>query len=278
MRRLGRRRSRAPLALAYHAISDHWDNSLSVSTARFEAQVRHLRDLGYTGVRFSDLAHRPENRGLVAITFDDAFSSVRSRALPLLEELGWPATVFASSAVLDAGEPMTWLLGVQGQAPQHDHTLRPLGWDDLRLLHERGWEIGSHGATHRRLSALDAGERARELIVSRERIEAEVGPCVAISYPWGEVVDDVVAGAAKAGYTAGSGLEGRFEEKDPMRVPRFAVSRYDGTLRFAAKTSRTLSTVRRTPVWTGLERIRRRDYEPAGDAADRRGALPLQQR
>jgi peptidoglycan/xylan/chitin deacetylase (PgdA/CDA1 family) len=273
--RRGRRRPRLALALAYHAIADDWDDPLSVTPTRFVAQVRHLHDLGYTGVRFSDLAHRPDDGGIVAITFDDAFSSVRSRALPLLDELGWPATVFASSAVVDAGEPMTWLLGVQGQAPERDDTLRPLGWGDLRFLHERGWEIGSHGATHRRLSALEPDERDRELTAARERIEAEVGPCRAISYPWGEVVDEVVMAAVATGHTAGSGLEGRFEDRDPMRVPRFAVSRYDGTLRFAAKTSRTLSTVRRTPVWTGLERIRRRDYEPVGDASERRDALPL---
>jgi peptidoglycan/xylan/chitin deacetylase (PgdA/CDA1 family) len=273
--RRGRRRSRLALALAYHAIADDWDNPLSVTSTRFAAHVRHLRELGYTGVRFSDLAHDPDARDVVAITFDDAFSSVCSRALPLLDELGWPATVFASSAVVDAGEPMTWLLGVQGQAPERDDTLRPLRWDDLRLLHDRGWEIGSHGATHRRLSALATDERDRELTAARARIEAEVGPCTAISYPWGEVVDEVVEAAVATGHTAGSGLEGRFEERDPMRVPRFAVSRYDGALRFAAKTSRTLSTVRRTPVWSGLERIRRRDYEPLGDASERRDALPL---
>ena len=271
--RRGRRRPRLALALAYHAIADDWDDPLSVPVSRFATQMHHLRDLGYTGVRFSELAHRLDARGIVAITFDDAFSSVRDRALPLLDELGWQATVFASSAVVDAGKPMTWLLGEHGRAPGRDSTLCPLSWDDLRLLREAGWEIGSHGATHRRLSSLDADERERELTVARGRIEAEVGACSAISYPWGEVVDVVVAAAVAAGHTAGSGLEGRFEEHDPMRVSRFAVSRCDGTLRFAAKTSRTLSTVRRTPVWTGLERIRRRDYEPVGDAASRRDAL-----
>ena len=46
-----------------------------MTPARFVAQVRHLHDVGYTGVRFSDLAHRPDDGGIVAITFDDAFSS-----------------------------------------------------------------------------------------------------------------------------------------------------------------------------------------------------------
>src|SRR3954447_12418300 len=83
--RRGRWRSRRPpLALAYHAVADGWDDPLAVTAARFEIQVRHLREMGYAGVRFTDLAHSDGRQPVVAITFDDAFSSVRSRALPLL--------------------------------------------------------------------------------------------------------------------------------------------------------------------------------------------------
>jgi peptidoglycan/xylan/chitin deacetylase (PgdA/CDA1 family) len=266
-------RTRRPLALAYHAIADDWDDPLAVTEERFTAQILHLSAAGYTGVRFTELAHASGSRPLVAITFDDAFSSVRGKAFPLLERLGWPATVFASASVVDAGLRMTWLLGEQGRQPREASTLQPLSWDELRFLHARGWEVGSHGATHRRLSSLGSSERAQELAVARTRIEAEVGPCSAISYPWGEVVDDVVEEAVRAGHTAGGGLEGRFEQHDPMRVPRFAVSRRDGALRFAAKTSPTVASVRRTAVWTGLDRVRHRDYEPLGDADARRDVL-----
>ena len=264
---------RPPLALAYHAIADDWDDVLAVTAQRFEAHVRRLRSAGYTGIRFSELALGPRRDRVVALTFEDAFASVVERVLPVLDGVGWPATVFASASVVDDGAPMTWLLGERGRAPEPPDVLSPLGWPQLRLLHERGWEIGSHGATHRRLSALEPAERRRELELSRARIEAEVGECTAISYPWGEVVPEVVADAVRAGYTAGGGLEGRFTLRDPMCVPRFAVSRRDGTLRFAAKTSGVLASVRSTPVWSGLELIRRRDYEPDDDVRRRAGAL-----
>ena len=273
--RNGRRSHRPPLALAYHALADDWDDPLAVTVHAFETHVRRLHLTGYEGVRFSELALGPRRDGVVALTFDDAFASVLERAFPLLEELGWPATVFASASVVDDGVPMTWLLGEHGRTPGREEILDPLGWDDLRRLRSRGWEIGSHGATHRRLSALDPEERLRELALSRARIEAEVGDCTAISYPWGEVVDEVVDAAVEAGYIAGGGLEGRFgSRRDPMRVPRFAVSRRDGALRFAAKTSRTLASIRRTRVWSGLELIRRRDYEPDDDVRRRADALP----
>jgi hypothetical protein len=272
--RNGRRSHRPPLALAYHALADDWDDPLAVSPGRFEAHMRRLHAAGYEGIRFSELALGPRRDGVVAVTFDDAFASVRAHALPLLEGLGWPATVFASASVIDDGVPMTWLLGEHGRTPGRDGILDPLDWEGLRQLHSRGWEIGSHGATHRRLSALEPDERRRELDLSRERIESEVGECTAISYPWGEVVDGVVDAAVGAGYTAGGGLEGRFcSERDPMRVPRFAVSRRDGSFRFAAKTSRMLASVRRTAVWSGLEVIRRRDYEPEDDVQRRADAL-----
>jgi len=270
--RLGRRWTltrRPSLALAYHALSDDWDNPLAIPIARFASHMHRLSAMGYTAVCFGEFARLRHRGGLLAITFDDAFSSALTRAVPILAELGWPATVFASTAAVDAQAPMRYLLGNDGRPPRDEATLQPLSWDALRECRDLGWEIGSHGVTHRRLSSLSPDERRTEIETARHRIETEVGPCASISYPWGEVTEDVVEAAVRAGHSAGSGLAGRFADGDNMRVPRFAISRMDGRGRFALKTSRSAGSIRRSAVWSALEHARRREYEPVGDTVDR---------
>ncbi len=247
----------ARLGLTYHAITTSWDDELALPPASFEAQVRRIARAGYRGVTFSALAAEPSARGTVAITFDDAFSSVFEHAAPLLEELGWPATVFVSTGAVERDEPMRWLLDTDSPEPSDLSQLRPLTWGQIESLAARGWEIGSHSVSHPLLSTLAPAARREELVVSRKVIVEHVGDCVSVSYPWGEVNDVVAEAARQAGYTAGGGLAGRFHSGDPMRVPRFAVARRDDGLRIALKTSAPVWAARRSPLWLALNRLRR---------------------
>jgi peptidoglycan/xylan/chitin deacetylase (PgdA/CDA1 family) len=246
----------ARLGLTYHAITDRWDDELALTPASFEAQIRRLARAGYRGVTFATFAAEPSARGTVAITFDDGFSSIYEHAAPLLEELGWPATVFVTTGAVERDEPMRWLLDTGRPEPHDTRQLRPLTWEQIEALATRGWEIGSHSVSHPLLSALAPAVRSEELVASRKAIAERVGSCVSISYPWGEVNDVVVEAAQQAGYTAGGGLEGRFYSGDPMRVPRFAVARRDDGLRIALKTSAPMWAARRSGLWTAVGRLR----------------------
>jgi peptidoglycan/xylan/chitin deacetylase (PgdA/CDA1 family) len=246
----------ARLGLTYHAITDAWDDELALPPASFQAQLLRIAGAGYRGVTFSRFAEQPSERGMVAITFDDGFSSVYEQAAPLLDELGWPATVFVTTGAVERDEPMRWLVGTDQAEPLDGDQLRPLTWAQLESLAARGWEIGSHSVTHRLLSTLEPAEQQQELVSSREVITDHVGSCVSISYPWGEVNDVVAAAARQGGYTAGGGLAGRFHMGDPMRVPRFAVARRDDGLRIALKTSGLVWSARSSALWTTLSRLR----------------------
>ncbi len=246
----------ARLGLTYHAITDSWDDELALSPSSFEAQVRRIARAGYRGVTFSRLATEPASRGIVAITFDDAFASVYEHAAPLLEELGWPATVFVPTGAVERDEPMRWLLDNGCAEPSDIGQLRPLAWDQIESLAARGWEIGSHSVSHPLLSTLSVAERREELVTSREAIAERVGACVSVSYPWGEVNDVVAEAARQAGYTAGGGLAGRFHSGDPMRVPRFAVARRDEGIGIALKTSAPVWAARYSPLWRVVTRLR----------------------
>ena len=72
------------------------------------------------------LGNHPDH--VVSITFDDAYCSVLEYALPALRALGWPATVFAPTANVASGRPMTWL--GEGYAERK----RQLTWAELSVL------------------------------------------------------------------------------------------------------------------------------------------------
>jgi peptidoglycan/xylan/chitin deacetylase (PgdA/CDA1 family) len=238
------------LVLAYHAISPNWRHPLSTAPEMFRSQLQLLAQRGYRGVTFTEAATIPSRDRRVAITFDDAFASAAAHGRPILDELGWPATVFVPTAAAGSREPMQWLGGV-------GEDVEPMSWDEVEVLAGHGWEIGSHSRTHRLLSELPVAEMDEELAGSREEIVERLGRCEAISYPWGEVTASVVEAAKRVGYASGSGLAGRFRFGDPLRVPRFAVAQADGTgPRFRLKVSPLLWRARGTPAWALAERAR----------------------
>jgi peptidoglycan/xylan/chitin deacetylase (PgdA/CDA1 family) len=262
-----RRAARWPrrLILCFHAVDETWpDPSFSVPPPQFEHYLDTLAEAGFRGTTLSEIGRHNGRGRLVAITFDDAFTSVHRVAAPLLERLGWPGTVFVPTAPLVDRSPLYWV-GSDIQA-RHSIATAQLEWAQLRELAVQGWEIGSHSRTHRLLSRLDEDELRYELAGSRDEIVAAVGECDSISYPWGEVDARVAAAARRVGYTTGSGLAGQFTWGDPMRVPRVAVAGSDGHRRFTLKSSRLHWGLRATPVWRVLDVARGvagpRDVDP----------------
>lgn len=235
--------------------------------------MQRLAKRGYRGLTFSAAVLDDHPGRIVAITFDDAYPSVAEHALPVLRELGWPATVFVPTATAASGGLMTWL------SPDFAAEKRQLSWPELTDLAEAGWEIGSHSRTHRLLSTLDEAELQEELEGFRAEIVAHLGSCTSIGYPWGEVDNRVVEGARRAGYTVGSGLAKRFVHDDPLRSPRVPIAGLDGRVRFALKTSGLLWTLRSTPLWDALETARGldsdRDKAPKGLTAHLQSLLRL---
>ncbi len=239
------------LSLAYHAVDPQWPHlGLSVPLEAFEAQLHELARRGYRGVTFSEavLGNSPDH--VVSITFDDAYCSVLEYALPALRRLGWPATVFAPTEYVASGRPMTWL----GEG--YENRKRQLTWAELSVLAGEGWEIGSHGRTHRLLSSLDDAELEDELAGSRAEIADHLGSCTSIAYPWGEMSDRVVEASRRVGYTTGSGLWGKVVDDDPLRIPRQAISGVDGRWRMALKTSGLFWALRSSGLWDALDRAR----------------------
>jgi peptidoglycan/xylan/chitin deacetylase (PgdA/CDA1 family) len=237
------------LVLCYHAVSAHWKADLSISPQRLERQLRYLVRAGYQGTTFRRAVTNPPAPRTLAVTFDDAFRSVLTRALPILSSLSLPASVFVPTAHAGTGMPMSWP-GIDGWlGGPHEHELVGMSWDELGSLADAGWEIGSHTRSHPHLTQLDDAALARELRGSRDDCEARAGvPCTTLAYPYGDVDARVVRAARDAGYVAAGALSRRLVPGQSLQWPRVGIYHEDGDARFRLKASRTVRLLRALPL------------------------------
>ncbi len=189
------------LVLSYHAASATWPSPLAVRPECLEAQLRLLRTRGYEGATVHQAVHDPPAQRTVAVSFDDGYRSVLEVALPIMERFGFVGTVFVPTDFPDAGRPMAWPGIDQWLGTVHEQELWPLSWPQLRQLVESGWEVGSHACSHPVLPELSDGQLERELTLSRQRLEHELGlPCRSLAFPFGTFDERVMDAARRAGY------------------------------------------------------------------------------
>jgi peptidoglycan/xylan/chitin deacetylase (PgdA/CDA1 family) len=244
------------LVLCYHAISDRWPADLAVTRNQLHDQLELLVRRGYRGDTFARAVTQRRRGKVLAITFDDAYTSVLELARPVLASLDLPGTVFVVTDFAASGDPLAWPGIDQWRPTEHAGELSGLTWKQLAGLSELGWEIGSHTVTHPRLTRLDDRALERELRGSRQACEDALGgACRSIAYPYGDTNGRVVAATRAAGYTAGAALSRRLAPSDALRQPRIGVYRPDTLRRFELKVSPPLRRIR-TAVDTASGRLR----------------------
>ena len=173
----------AAVIVAFHRIqqADHSD-SLSIDVETFERhcrfyqrhfQVVPLRELVYR------ITHgRPIDRHL-AITFDDGYRDNFENARPVLEKLSLPATFFVVTEWMGT-DIVPWWDEVRGV--RHEW----MNWDEIRALHESGFEIGAHTRRHVDLGKVSPREAREEVLGARLELERRLGSRVeSFAYPYG---------------------------------------------------------------------------------------------
>jgi peptidoglycan/xylan/chitin deacetylase (PgdA/CDA1 family) len=240
-----------PLLLAYHAVGT-WSPALAIPEQALRAQISLLRRRGYVGLTAAEAERRRHDETLpartVVVTFDDGFRSVL-RAKPILDEVGFPATVFAVTSFVESGEPLRW--------PGLEQSEESLGWSELELLREAGWEVGSHTATHPLLPDLDDAELERELVDSGATIRERLGSCETLAYPYGRADDRTAAAAARAGYRAAFTLGRAHRPDEPLRRPRLGLRDVDQGARLRVRLSSGAALARRSRPAAAASGLRR---------------------
>lgn len=210
-----------PLVLCYHKVERRRELGITrLSPTRFARQMDALASAGWRGLSLGEFEacvrgeRRPE-RGELLITFDDGYRGLRDHAFPVLRDVGFGAVCFVITDF--AGRLNRWDVAYGGRRFAH------LAWRDIERWHARGIDFASHTATHPRLPWVDATRLADELARSRDALALALAARPSgIAYPFGAIGTREVEAAARAGYTVGFGLGGRWHG-DALRVPRTPV-------------------------------------------------------
>jgi peptidoglycan/xylan/chitin deacetylase (PgdA/CDA1 family) len=243
------------LVLCYHAFSHSWPSDLAITRDQLREELHVLLGRGYVPATFAAIAGGRAPVKAFAVTFDDGYRSVVTKAFPVMAELGVPGTIFVTTNWVGAEAPMSWP-GIDHWTPgDYEDELIPAGWQELRGLIREGWEVGSHTMSHPRLSDLDEDALAAELAGSREKCTSELGvDCISIAYPYGDSDRRVEAATAKAGYLAAAGLG--LDGSPPYRWPRIGIYPGDRGTRFRLKVSPVVRRARGSRLGRLVERYR----------------------
>ncbi|HLI25226.1 MAG TPA: polysaccharide deacetylase family protein, partial [Acidimicrobiales bacterium] len=153
------------LVLAYHDVGDDPSNTTDyyIHPRLLRRQLSWARDSGLRFVDLMELSRRvvagEDVGGLAAVCFDDSLAGVHHHALPVLTDLGVPATVFAVSGVL--GRDPAWWPGARRVMTRHE----------LQEWVASGLRVGSHTRTHASLPAVSGAGLAEEVRGSRAELE-----------------------------------------------------------------------------------------------------------
>ena len=190
MRLAGRSPSPRFVVLYYHEVP-------AEARTRFARQMEAL-SRGTTVVRAAHTGPLPDGGSYVAITFDDAFRSVRMNAVPELLSRGFPATIFV---------PVDFLGQAPGWEIRDGVNERVMTCDELRALPEL-IEFGSHSLSHPHLTRIDAARLSEEVNTSRHKLAELLGSEVSLlAFPYGEYDDRVVDTCSQAGYERVFGID-----------------------------------------------------------------------
>jgi peptidoglycan/xylan/chitin deacetylase (PgdA/CDA1 family) len=219
--------------LMYHKVNDVQGNPLTMPVSLFDEQMSQLKELSYTVVGLDDvLSHYVDGTALppkaVLITFDDGYHDNLDNAAAVLRKHGYPAVLFVPIGYLDDNHPLPHDEGLAAEG-----LLNPtVDWEELADLEREGIRIESHGISHRPLADLEVDEAAREITLSKLRLEERLGrPVRAFSYVKGSEAHYKpvhLSLVRQAGYdvafTAVSGANSA--ATDPLQLRRYNIEPY----------------------------------------------------
>src|SRR6266566_5456039 len=164
----------------------------------------------------------------VLITFDDGYHDNLDNAAEVLKKYDYPAVLFVPIGYLDDRQPLPHEERLAAQGILN----RTIDWEEMADLERAGIRIESHGISHRPLADLELDEAAREIALSKLRLEAKLDrPVRAFSYVKGSEAHYKpvhLSLVRQAGYdvafTAVSGANS--QTTDPLQLRRYNIEPY----------------------------------------------------
>ena len=212
--------------LMYHMIrqtGDPKEKKYCCHPEAFKRQMAYLKKAGYQVIGLDDLINCIKDgttllQKSIAITFDDGFADNYDNAFPVLQEYGFPATMFVVSQLV--GRTNEWM-------QEEGFPARKLsGWEELKDMSKNGITIGSHTTTHASLIDVEKKSAMHEIINSKSELEEALGKSIHFfAYPYGLFNEQIEEVVREAGYLGACSIRSGFNSAhlSPFALKRIEV-------------------------------------------------------
>jgi peptidoglycan/xylan/chitin deacetylase (PgdA/CDA1 family) len=179
-----RLRGRFPVIILFHHLVTDRPHHLGIPTELFllHAQFlhRHYRVVSLAQaieMLKSDTVRVPT----VVLTFDDGYRDNFINLRAATAETNIPVTLFICT------QNVTTQQGFEHDPKRCQRSFPPLTWEQVGLLSQEGFEVGSHTRFHFDCGSTDYEALSREIVGSKNDLEQHLGPAVKyFSFPYGK--------------------------------------------------------------------------------------------
>jgi peptidoglycan/xylan/chitin deacetylase (PgdA/CDA1 family) len=205
----------------YHHVARDTPASTSISPEDFREHLDYLRNNDFSVIALDTMletlkAGQQLPDKAVAITFDDGYSSIYDTAFPMLQEYGFPFTLFLSTGPINNGQS------------------NYMNWDQIKEMADAGVIIANHMVEHPYMLELINSESEQqwlerlevELLQAEKDIEEHTGQSHRyLAYPYGEynkAIKDMLIELGFIGLAQNSGAVNA--STDFLAIPRFPLA------------------------------------------------------
>ena len=238
--------------LCYHSTADKLPrfspyNPYNVTLETFAKQIKIIKKATLLKVVDTFFLTDKDFKGTYClwITFDDGYMC-NMRAAELLKENKLKATFFICTDYIDTEYFNFSRFDSWCKDNIQKEWYLPMSLDNLRELSRMGFDIQSHGCSHRSLGHLSYEEINHELSSSKEFFERELSrKVIAMSYPFGSsylgnVIHPTKEALLKNQYSIGCTTDAGYNtwenfKQDKLGLKRIPVNSWDRGITFQAK-------------------------------------------
>ena len=218
--------------LAYHHVCKYkYPTITRVTPKQFVNQIAFLKANSYKIKNLSEtflLPNESVSPKIVNITFDDAFSCLKTNALSILKDNNVSATIFVITKYI--GKNYHWDYYKTSDNCKH------LSWEQISEISDWGFEIGSHSHSHKDIKSMNSKQIKFEFDYSKKLLEDKLGKEIHyFSYPFGRFDRRISNMCKDSGYSGAVTMVPRNKYQNYFELPRHSVYLFDDLLQFGFK-------------------------------------------
>ena len=224
--------------LIYHHVASDTPRSTSVTADELRSHLQYLKDHDFQVIGLDTLINQlrsgsPVPDNAVVITFDDSYENNFTTAHPILQQFGYPYTIFISPGSIDKGDgPL-------------------LSWQQVKQMSDDGVLVANHAMWHEHMARPEPGETEQQwqqrmeqsILAAEDKIEQVTGQRHQwLAYPYGEystALEHLVSRLGFIGIGQQSGAVG--SNSILTRLPRYPAAGRYADLTDLAQKLRTLA-------------------------------------